>query len=110
MTGGEVVILGNIGDNFGAGMTGGSAFIYSDQKNLTEMMNKETIQAYQILEENWKKYLYKLLTSFSKETKSKRASYIIENFEQEISKFIHVVPNEVVDKLNYPVIEQHKIA
>jgi glutamate synthase (NADPH/NADH) large chain len=34
MTGGEAVILGNIGDNFGAGMTGGSAFIYSDQKNL----------------------------------------------------------------------------
>ena len=110
MTGGEVVILGNIGDNFGAGMTGGSAFIYSDQKNLTEMMNKETIQSYQILEENWKKYLFKLLTNFCKETKSKRASYIIENFEQEISKFIHVVPNEVVDKLNYPVIEQHKIA
>jgi len=110
MTGGEVVILGNIGDNFGAGMTGGSAFIYSDQKNLTEMMNKETIQAYQILDENWKKYLFKLLTSFCKETKSKRASYIIENFDQEISKFIHVVPNEVVDKLNYPVIEQHKIA
>ena len=110
MTGGEVVILGNIGDNFGAGMTGGSAFIYSDQKNLSEMMNKETIQSYQILDENWKKYLFKLLTNFSKETKSKRASYIIENFEQEISKFIHVVPNEVVDKLNYPVIEQHKIA
>jgi glutamate synthase (NADPH/NADH) large chain len=110
MTGGEVVILGNIGDNFGAGMTGGSAFIYSDQKNLTEMMNKETIQVYQILEENWKKYLFKLLINFSKETKSKRASYIIENFEQEISKFIHVVPNEVVDKLNYPLIEQHKIA
>ena len=110
MTGGEVVILGNIGDNFGAGMTGGSAFIYSDQKNLSEMMNKETIQSYQILDENWKKYLFKLLTNFSKETKSKRASFIIENFEQEISKFIHVVPNEVVDKLNYPVIEQHKIA
>ena len=110
MTGGEVVILGNIGDNFGAGMTGGSAFIYSDQKNLSEMMNKETIQSYQILDKNWKKYLFKLLTNFSKETKSKRASYIIENFEQEISKFIHVVPNEVVDKLNYPVIEQHKIA
>jgi len=36
-------------------MTGGSAFIYSDQKNLTEMMNKETIQAYQVLDENWKK-------------------------------------------------------
>ena len=110
MTGGEAIILGNIGDNFGAGMTGGSAFIYSDQNNLTDMMNKETIQAYQIEDNNWKVYLLNLLKKFNNETGSKRSSYIIENYEQEITKFVHVVPNEVIDKLNYPVIEQHKIA
>ena len=38
-------------------MTGGSAFIYSDQKNILERMNKETIQAYQIKDDNWKKYI-----------------------------------------------------
>ncbi len=57
-----------------------------------------------------KKYLFKLLTSFSKETKSKRASYIIENFDQEVSKFVHVVPDEVIDKLSFPIFEKHKIA
>ena len=110
MTGGEAIILGNIGDNFGAGMTGGSAFIYSDQYNLTDMMNKETIQAYQIKDDNWKVYLLNLLKKFNNETESKRSAYIIENYEQEITKFVHVIPNEVIDKLNYPVIEQHKIA
>ena len=110
MTGGEAVILGNIGDNFGAGMTGGSAFIYSDQDNILERMNKETIQAYQIKDDNWKSYMFNLLNDFVKQTKSKRAQYIIENFDQEITKFIHVVPDEVINKLSFPVVEQHKIA
>ncbi len=110
MTGGEAIILGSIGDNFGAGMTGGSAFIYSEQKNLLEMINKETINSYQVIDDNWKKYIFGLLNEFVKETNSKRAAYIVENFNQEISKFIHVVPTEVVDKLNYPVIEKYKIA
>ena len=47
MTGGSAIILGSIGDNFGAGMTGGSAFIYSEQPNLLDMMNKENIDTYQ---------------------------------------------------------------
>ena len=43
MTGGSAIILGDVGDNFGAGMTGGSAFIYSEQKNISDLMNMETI-------------------------------------------------------------------
>ena len=30
--------------------------------------------------------------------------------DQEINKFIHIVPDEVINKLSFPVIEQHKIA
>ncbi len=110
MTGGSAIILGSIGDNFGAGMTGGSAFIYSEQTNILEMMNRENIDTYQVMDENWKKYLFKILVDFNKQTKSKRASFIIENFDQEISKFVHVVPDEVIDKLSFPVKENHKIA
>ena len=54
MTGGSAIILGSIGDNFGAGMTGGSAFIYSEQTNLLEMMNKENIDVYQVVDKSWK--------------------------------------------------------
>ena len=110
MTGGSAIILGSIGDNFGAGMTGGSAFIYSEQTNLLEMMNKENIDTYQVMDENWKNYLFKILADFNKQTKSKRAAFIIENFDKEITKFIHVVPDEVIDKLSFPVKENHKIA
>ena len=110
MTGGSAIILGNIGDNFGAGMTGGLAFIYSNQKNLPEMMNKENVDTYQVVDNNWKDFLFKILVDFNKQTKSKRAAFIIENFNQEISNFVHVVPDEVVDKLSFPVTAEHKIA
>ena len=50
MTGGSIVILGDIGDNFGAGMTGGMAFIYDPKVNLKKV-NPETI-IWQTLRQN----------------------------------------------------------
>jgi len=110
MTGGTAIILGNIGDNFGAGMTGGSAFIYNSQQNLHQMLNTDTIKTYQVSENDWKTYLSDILNDFYKETKSKRAQFIIENFELEIKNFIHIVPNEVVDRLMFPITPSAKIA
>ena len=110
MTGGSAIILGNIGDNFGAGMTGGSAFIYSDQKNISDLMNMETISLYEVDNQDWKNHLLDLLKDFHKETKSKRAEFIIENYDSEIKKFAHVVPDEVIDKLEFPVTKKSKIA
>ncbi len=110
MTGGSAIILGNIGDNFGAGMTGGSAFIYSDQKNISDLMNMETISLYEVDNQDWKNHLLDLLKDFHKETKSKRAEFIIENYASEIKKFTHIVPNEVVDKLEFTVTKKSKIA
>ena len=110
MTGGTAIILGNIGDNFGAGMTGGSAFIYNDQKNIDDMLNKDTISTYELFNPEWKNHLLILLKDFYKETKSKRAEYLIENFERESSKIIHVVPDEVLNKLEFTVTSSSKIA
>ena len=110
MTGGSAIILGNIGDNFGAGMTGGSAFIYSDQKNISDLMNMQTISLYEVDNQDWKNHLLDLLKDFYKETKSKRAEFIIENYDSEIKKFAHVVPDEVIDKLEFPVTKKSKIA
>ena len=56
MTGGSAIILGDVGDNFGAGMTGGSAFIYSEQKNMYDLMNMETIGLYEVDNKDWKNF------------------------------------------------------
>ena len=110
MTGGSAIILGNIGDNFGAGMTGGYAFIYSNQKNLFNLINKESVGLYHVLESIWQKHLLENLKMFHKETGSVRALNIIENFQSEVAKFIHVVPNEVQSKLIFAVDSKAKIA
>jgi len=110
MTGGSATILGDVGDNFGAGMTGGHAFIYSNQKNLFNLINKELVGIYQILEPDWQNFLLDNLKSFYKETGSERAEYIIENFKTEMLKFIHIVPNEVAHKLKFPIKNNLKIA
>ena len=45
MTGGTVIVLGVVGQNFGAGMTGGVAFVHDPQKNLAQRLNGELVQA-----------------------------------------------------------------
>ena len=43
MTGGTVIILGEVGDNFAAGMTGGMAFIYDKSKEFEKKVNQESV-------------------------------------------------------------------
>ena len=61
MTGGTVVVLGEVGDNFGAGMTGGMAFIYDPNKDFEKKANPETIIWQSPETDYWINYLKKLL-------------------------------------------------
>ena len=57
MTGGNVVILGKVGDNFGAGMTGGMAFIYDPNKEFENYVNSNSVVWQSIENDYWKSYL-----------------------------------------------------
>ncbi len=103
MTGGTVVILGEVGDNFAAGMTGGMAFIYDVNKQFYKKVNPETV-IWQIPEtEYWINYLKNLIEEHFEYTNSKISKNIIENFNQEIVNFLQVCPKEMLDKLNNPI-------
>ena len=103
MTGGTVVVLGNVGDNFGAGMTGGMAFIYDPNKDFEKKVNPETV-IWQIPETNyWVNLLKKLIEEHSVETNSNLSKKIIENFDKEIFNFIQVCPKEMINKLKNPI-------
>ena len=103
MTGGTAIILGQVGDNFGAGMTGGMAFIYDEKNNFKNYANPGSIIWQPIETEYWKKYLKELLIEFQKETKSKTAKRILDNFDRNIDNFIQVCPIEMLDKLKNPL-------
>ena len=99
MTGGTVVILGKVGDNFGAGMTGGMAFIYDPKNEFENYVNSNSV-IWQLPEtQYWKEYLKSLITEHFLETKSKVAKIILDNFENEINNFIQVCPKEMLEQI-----------
>ena len=103
MTGGTVVVLGDVGDNFGAGMTGGMAFVYDKNNKFSKKVNPETV-IWQIPETNyWKDYLKDLVNEHYKETNSNFSKEIVKNFDKEIFNFIQVCPKEMIDKLKNPI-------
>ena len=95
MTGGTAIILGVIGDNFGAGMTGGMAFIYDEKNNFENFANPSSIIWQPVETDFWKKYLKEKLNEFLIETGSKLANKILSNFDNELKKFVQVCPIEM---------------
>ena len=108
MTGGTVVILGEVGDNFAAGMTGGMAFIYDKSKEFEKKVNTESVVWQTVETEYWINFLKKLVLEHAHETNSKVSKIIISNFDQEIKNFIQVCPKEMIDKLQNPITLKSK--
>ncbi len=103
MTGGNVIILGEVGDNFAAGMTGGMAFVYDEKNEFEKKVNPETVVWQRIETKYWKDFLKGLVNKHFQETKSFVAEKIINDFEKEINYFYQVCPKEMLDKLENPI-------
>ena len=98
MTGGIVVILGNTGINFGAGMTGGLAFVYDPEKTFVDKMNQELIESVRIDTDDTERerlYLKRLLLDYLHETDSEMSDNILQNFRAEIRNFWMVKPKNM---------------
>ena len=110
MTGGTVVILGKIGDNFAAGMTGGMAFVYDSNQEFENYINPSSV-IWQVPETDyWKRYLKNLINEHFKVTQSKMAQKILENYNNEVKNFKQICPKEMLDKLSNPLSIKVKIS
>ena len=109
MTGGAVVILGKIGDNFGAGMTGGMAFVYDQNRDFENFVNSNSVVWQMPETDYWKNYLKKLINEHLQETQSIIAKKIIQNFDKELKNFKQVCPKEMLDKLVNKISLKNKI-
>ena len=106
MTGGVVVVLGSIGRNFGAGMSGGIAYILDENDELKDLYNPQMIEIENIkskdedakLSDNFlfsdRERLEKLLKNHNHYTNSKKASEILNNFDNYLPKFKKIMPIE----------------
>ncbi len=98
MTGGTVLILGSTGSNFGAGMTGGLAFVYDEHNDFFEKVNREMVEAVRIDTDDRDQEMFmmkRLLQNYYNETKSEKARDILEHFRTEIYKFWMVAPRNM---------------
>ena len=108
MTGGIVVVIGDVGRNFGAGMSGGIAYILDPDDKLQDLYNPEMIELETITEDNDnsndkfidnhlfndKNRLNKLIKNHLHYTNSKKASEILDNFSNYLPLFKKVMPVE----------------
>ncbi len=95
MTGGIVTILGNTGYNFGAGMTGGIAYVLDLDRNFFDRVNKELIDIHRISDESMEShrvYLEATISEYVNETGSEWGQYILENLNHFQRKIWMVKP------------------
>jgi len=109
MTGGTVVILGKVGDNFGAGMTGGMAFIYDPTDEFEKYVNPESVIWQKIENKYWTEYLKNMIVQHYEETNSSLAKRILNDFELEKNNFKQICPIEMLDKLEQPITTKSSV-
>jgi glutamate synthase domain-containing protein 3 len=94
MTNGTVAILGLTGKNFGAGMSGGTAYIYDIDDRFYSRLNDEMVVALAVTRDCDKAELRKLLESHVAKTGSARAESLLADWENSVKKFVRVIAKE----------------
>ena len=107
MTGGQVTVLGETGLNFGAGMTGGFAYVYDANEQLVKRHNPELIDLHRFGTPALSAHadnLREIITEFANETASEWAQSLLDNFDKEVENFVLVKPKSAgIDKLLEPI-------
>ena len=103
MTGGKAIILGPTGRNFGAGMSGGEAFVYDPNKELERKCNLDTFELEELINENDLIGLKELIEKHYKYTDSEVAKNILNDWDNQIDNFVKVMPTDykrVLEEMN----------
>jgi glutamate synthase (NADPH/NADH) large chain len=106
MTGGHVVILGAIGDNFGAGFTGGMAFIYDPDAMFAQRVNAESLTWQRIAHPYWDGILRGLVEEHVQETNSRYAAGLLHDWDGTLQHIWQVVPKGYAKYLPMPLSDE----
>jgi glutamate synthase (ferredoxin) len=94
MTGGRVVVLGSTGRNFAAGMSGGVAYVFDEEDELTAKCNMEMVSLHKLTDAEEIEKVKCMLHKHEDATQSDFATHILENWEESLPKFVCVLPND----------------
>ena len=92
MTGGVVVVLGSVGRNVGAGMTGGIGYFYDADNNFDERLNTEIVKKQRVSSAEGQAQLKHIIERHFEKTGSEKAEAILNDWDNEVSKFWQVYP------------------
>jgi glutamate synthase (NADPH/NADH) large chain len=109
MTGGQVVILGPTGGNFGAGMTGGMAFVLDQHGRFESQVNPESILVQRLASPYWEGVLRSLLDEHARETGSAFAESLLRDWDRVRDLFWQVCPKEMVSRLPQPLAAEQAV-
>lgn len=98
MTGGRVVVLGETGRNFAAGMSGGIAYVYDTTGTFAARCNTESVDLKPLHEKSLSE-LRTLLEQHVAYTESVVAKGILDNWDEEVSHFVRVMPRDYAQVL-----------
>ncbi|HEY4377383.1 MAG TPA: hypothetical protein VGM93_09500, partial [Acidimicrobiales bacterium] len=93
MTGGRVVVLGPTGRNFGAGMSGGIAYVWDPDETFAGLVNSEMVDL-EPLDELDKTSLVGIIFSHRDETGSDVAARILSDWQYSVHQFTKVMPRD----------------
>ncbi|MBM3643220.1 MAG: glutamate synthase large subunit [Alphaproteobacteria bacterium] len=103
MTGGSVVVLGPVGVNFAAGMTGGMAFVWDPDARFALNVNPDTVLWQAVETPHWQAVLRGLIEAHGRETRSALAARLLNDWDAEVRHFHQIVPREMLTRLAAPL-------
>ena len=110
MTGGVVVCLGKTGRNFASGMCGGIAYVFDEQGNFDDLCNQQMVSLYAVDKDKRNENpddllmadearLKKIIQTHHKYTGSKIAQWILQDWQNQLGKFVKVLPYDFATAL-----------
>ena len=93
MTGGRMVVLGPTGRNFGAGMSGGVAYIWDPNGLFPALLNREMVDLDPLTDDD-RTFLRSIVESHGRETESGVAARLLADWTRSVEQFAKVMPQD----------------
>jgi glutamate synthase (ferredoxin) len=94
MTGGRVIVLGEIGRNFGAGMSGGVAYVLDERGDLAKCVNREMVDIETLTEPEEIAAVRAMIERHVRYTGSSRGRIVLDRWDALVQRFIKVLPRD----------------
>ena len=91
MTGGRVVVLGQTGKNFAAGMSGGVAYVLDEESDLYLKLNKELVSSAPVTDKYDVLELKQMIQEHVTATGSEKGKMVLEHFSEYLPKFKKII-------------------